>query len=216
MKTIAAYVMVAAGSLSGASAAELLINNVVAGQGDTLYANQDGTLMNGGSVHMGYFPVTVTSAELDTIPKLLSQLSSFTNVVSGVPGTFSESLGGSFPGYVDQRDWVRAAMIDFEHPLHGRMIYSIVTDAPDLSSVSLQSQFALLAIAKFRYDLPLEEQYTSNPADLAPIIGTLGTFHGDAGAGEGVYLTLEMDVVPEASVGWMTALSGAVLFRRRR
>lgn len=212
-----AIVIAAVGALlSRAPAAQVVINNLVMGPGDTLYALRDGTLMDGGSLHLGYFPAGVDFTDLGTIPQLLAQLSSFTTVRSAVPGGFNDVLGSALPGYAVRDVLPSIGLIDHESPLLGRTLYQIVTDAPDLQAVTGQSQFALLAMATLRPDIPWEQTYTSNPADLVPIIGTLGTFHGDAGAGEGVYLTLKMDVVPEASVGWMMALGGAVVFRRRR
>lgn len=216
MKTIAAFLVAATGAFSQLNAAQVVINNIVVGPGDTLYANRDGSLMDGGSVHMGYFPSTVTSSDLGTIPKLLAQLGAFTTITSAVPGGYSVTLGGAFPGYAEQDHLPSTGIIDFESPLLGRTLYQIVTDAPDLQSVHGMSQFALIAMAKFRLDLPLEDMYTSNPGGLVPIIGNIGTFSGDAGAGEGIYLTLRMDVVPETTTIPLGTLGALGLLRRRR
>lgn len=177
-------------------AAGLIVSNVAAGPGDTLYANNDGSLMSGGLVTMGYFPASVTTADIDTIPELIAQLANFTMVTSAAPGSYSPTLGGSFAGYADQSDFAGTGIITVSNPLFGRSIYSIVTNANTLSAAPYSSQFALLKIGQFREDLPVENQYTSNPAGLEPIIGTLGTFTGDPGAGEGDYTTLIMDLRP--------------------
>lgn len=177
-------------------AAGIIISNVAAGPGDTLYARNDNTLMSGGLVTMGYFPAGVKEEDLDTIPELLAQLSGFTTVTSAVPGSYSGTLGGSFAGYVDQASFTSTGIVTVSDPLFGRTIYSVITDAATLSAAGRRSQFAVVKIANFREDLPVENQYTSNPPGLRTLIGTYDLFVGDAGAGDGIYNTLKMDFVP--------------------
>ena len=216
MKEVLVLPFVVAGVLSQANGAQVVINNIAVGPGDTLYANRDGTLMDGGSVHMGYFPSTVNSSDLGTVSMLLAQLGSFTAIASAVPGAYSVTLGGAFPGYAEQVEASNTGLIDYFSPLLGRTLYQIVTDAPDLESVTGASQIALLEMMKIRLDLPWEETYTSNPDGLVPIIGTIGTFSGDAGVGEGIYLTLKMGLVPELSTAILGALGAVGVLRRRR
>ena len=206
-------------SLPGAS---VIINNIVNGpitpawEGDMLYANSDGTLMNGGLVTMGYFPSQVSTADIDTIGELLAHLATFTTITSAVPGTPSYILGTANPGYVDQADFTSFGFIGHLHPLRGRVLYSIITSASSLGSANATAQYALVAIASLRLDEPLEDQYFSNPLGLAPIIGMVGTFTGDAGAGAGIYQTLNMAVVPEPSIGLFSIIGVLGLSWRRR
>jgi hypothetical protein len=197
----------------GADAAMVMITNIERGPGDTLYANSDGSLMNGGLVTLGYFPVEVTTSDVNTVEKLLARLSTFTVLAAAVPGTSSPSLGQGLPGYVEQLDYTSKVFIGYLHPLLGRTLYSVITSAPSLGEANLTSQFALLAMTTLKLDIPFEHQYLSNPTGLAPIIGTLGTFTGDAGGGFGVYHTLEM--VPEASIFLLGSLGALSLLRRR-
>lgn len=80
----------------------------------------------------------------------------------------------------------------------------------------MAAQYALLAIGALRLDEPLENQYFSNPLGLTPIIGTVGAFTGDAGAGPGIYQTLNMAVVPEPSTILLNALGLLGLLWQRR
>lgn len=211
----------------GTNGAVVAISNIVQGpasanwEGDTLHANRDGTLMNGGSVTMGYFPADVSTANVDTIEELIANLASFTALTSAVPGSLSPILGTANPGYADQSYGTYIGLIGHESPLLGRTLYTVITSATTISSAKISSQFALYAITNFRLDEPLEETYTSNPSGVTPIIGKIGSYTGDAGAGFGQYLTLNMDlatgssVVPEPTT-LLFAASGLLSFARRR
>lgn len=198
-----------------ASGAGVIISNVGVGVGDTLYANHDNSLMNRGVVSIGYFAADIRDEDIDTIPELLAQLRAgrYTNLTQAAPGTYSPSLGGAFAGYAEQSDFTNLGLITAANPLVdkegkplydanvsppvGRTIYSIVTSADSLDLVSGRSQFALLKISRFREDLPVENQYSSNPPGaVSTLIGIYGTFTGDAGAGFGDYRTLMMDLTP--------------------
>lgn len=181
---------------TAAHGAGVIVSNVAVGPGDTLYAYNDGTLMNGGLVLMGYFPASVTAADIDTIPELVSQLGNFTTITSAAPGSVSAVLGGPSPGYADQADFTNIGLVTWGSPLHERTLYSIVTNVSALGSATLNSQFALLALGTFREDLPVENQYTSNPAGIKPILGSIGTYEGATLAGSGTYQTLKMDMRP--------------------
>lgn len=208
--------------ITATDGAGVIINNLVNGpithtwEGDMLYANQDGTLMNGGLVTMGYFPSQVSAADVDTIGELLAHLATFTTITFAVPGSPNYALGTANPGYVDQPDFTTIGVIGHGHALRGRMLYSIITSAWSLGSASSSAQYALVAIGSLRVDEPLENQYSSNPLGLTPIIGTLGTFTGDAGAGSGIYQTLNMAVVPESSTTLLILLGILSLLWRRR
>lgn len=205
---------------SSSPGAGVIINNLVNGpisptwEGDMLYANSDGTLMDGGLVTMGYFPSQVTTADLDTIGELIAHLATFTMITSAVPGSPNYALGTANPGYVDQTDFTSIGLIGQEHPLRGRMLYSIITSASNLGSANASAQYALVAIGSLWLDEPLENQYSSNPLGLYPIIGTLKSFVGDAGVGTGIYQTLNMAVVPEPFI-WQYACLGVLGLMRR-
>jgi hypothetical protein len=220
--------LIIAGTASS-DAAGVIISNVVEGpasatwEGDTLHAYRDGTLMDGGSITMGYFAVGVSSADLDTVERLIAHLSTFTAITTAVPGSLGYNLGTANPGYADQVDFTLIGLIDRSSPLLGRMLYTVVTSAPTIGSANISSQFALLAIATFRLDEPFEESYTSNRwPGLTPLIGTIGSYTGDAGAGFGVYKTLNMELaadssaVPESSTALLAAIGVLNLLRRRR
>jgi hypothetical protein len=210
------------------NAAGVIISNVVQGpasaiwEGDTLHANRDGSLMNGGSITMGYFPASVSTSNVDTIEELLAHLNTFTAITAAVPGSLGYALGTANPGYTDQSAFTSIGFVDYDSPLLGRMLYSIITDAPSLGVASNSSQFALLALAAIRLDLPWEEQYTSNPSGLTPLIGTISSYTGDAGVGFGVYRTLNMELspgssaVPESSTALLAAIGVLCLATRRR
>jgi hypothetical protein len=195
------------------NAAGIMVVNISAGPGDTLYATSTNTLMNSGMVTMGYFPSTITTADIDTLPELLLNLNSYTTITSARPGSPNTLLGSSNPGYVDQADFTSIGNITGVNPLLGRMLYSIVTNGNTLTG---NTEYALLAIGAIKDDVPVENQYVSNPTGLAPIIGTIGAFNGDAGAGPGTYGTLKMLAVPEASTALLGALGALGLLRRRR
>jgi MYXO-CTERM domain-containing protein len=216
-------------SAVASDAAAVLICNVLQGpasatwEGDTLHADRDGTLMNKGSVMMGYFPASVSTSDVDTIEGLLAHLNTFTAITAVVPGSLISALGIANPGYADQSDPTSIGFVDYSNPLLGRMLYSIITDAPTLALANISSQFALLALAAIRLDLPFEETYTSNPwSYLTPLIGTIGSYTGDAGVGFGVYRTLNMELspdssaVPESSTALLAAIGVLALAATRR
>jgi hypothetical protein len=215
-------------SLVASNAAIVVISNVVQGpasaiwEGDTLYAKQDGTLMNGGSVTMGYFPAGVSKSNVDTIEKLLGHLGSFTAITTAVPGSLSAILGTANAGYADQSDGTSIGIVGQDSPLLGRMLYSVISSATSIGSANISSHFALIPISAIRLDMPFQETYTSNPSGLTPLIGTIGSYTGDAGAGFGVYRTLNMElspdssVVPESSTALLAAIGVLCLATRRR
>jgi hypothetical protein len=220
MKTTLLAVTGLVASMVASNAALVIVSNVAAGPGDTLYATQTNSLMDGGLVTIGYFDASVTTADIDTIPELFSRLSGFTLLTSAAPGSMGFQFGAAIPGYADQENktQIGTGPIAIGNPLLGRMLYSIVTSASSLGSATGTSQFALVPIGTITADgPPTETTYVSNPVN-APIIGTIGAFNGDAnfGGGEGAYNTLKMTSVPEASTALLGALGALGLLRRRR
>ena len=210
-----------AGATFTSHGAQMIISNVNGGPGvDTLYASNNNALMNGGVVAMGYFPAGILDANVDTIPELQSNLGSFTMVTSVAPGSSSVSLTGSFPGYAEQTDYtsVSGGLITPSNnsALLGRTIYEIVSNASSWATVAGGTQYSLLKIGTFLDDGAFENQYGGDPANKTILIGTTGSFTGDAGAGQGTYTTLKMGIVPEASTTLLGALGALVLLRRRR
>ncbi len=215
MKTTLLAISGLIAGMMASNAALVVVSNVAAGPGDTLYARQDNSLMNSGLVTMGYFDASVTTADIDTIPELFLKLGSFTLITSEVPGSMSAQLGAAFAGYADQATGASLGNVTVGNPLLGRMLYSIVTNASSLAGATPTSQFALVAVGTIKDDVPVENTYLSNPL-TAPIIGTIGAFNGDAGGGAGAYNTLKMTSVPEASTALLGALGALGLLRRRR
>jgi hypothetical protein len=203
------------------NAAKVMVYNAFVGPGDTLYANFDNSLMaTSGLVTMGYFPASVTSFDIDTIPELLSKLSSYTLITSKVPGSYSDTIGLPAPGYAIQDIFTNIGVVTSGSPLLGRKMYSIVTSAPTLGAATLASEFALVEVGTIKDDLPVENTYTSlDPTNalFVPLIGTIGSFNGETTLGTGTFLTLKMSYVPEPSTALLGALGvlGALGLRRR-
>ena len=161
----------------------------------------------------GYFPAGVTQSQIDTVPDLLALIGSFTVVNSAVPGSFSPTLGGAFPGYVDQSTFATIDLVTPTSPLFGRTIYSIITTAATVGSMTPSDQVGLIAIGTIHEDAPLEYQYFSMSGTV-PIIGRTGTWVGDAGGGYGTYRTF--DLMPEPTYAILTAVGTLTFLLRRR
>jgi hypothetical protein len=213
LKLITTFAFVAFSAVS--SAATFVVTNVIGGVAstDALYANSDGTLMNGGVVTLGYFGTNayVPSSSLATISTTISD---FTIVASGIPGSFSEDLGGSFAGFV-QGAPVSVAAITGANPLIGRPLYVFAGNAATLAG---STAWALKQVNVIVDDVPVETTYLANPlGGAAPVIGTFGTFTGNAGGqGSGTFTTLQLAVIPEPSAALLGALGALGLLRRRR
>jgi hypothetical protein len=210
--TLIAITGLLAGALTS-NAAQFSLFNVQGGPGvDTLFANVDGSLMDGsGFVTMGYFGPTITVADIDTAEELVAQLVGFTAVQTAVPGTSSAFTAA---GYLAEDPTV--VPIVTGNPLIGRVIYAIASDVANLASVVETSGLALFQVATILDDNPVEQSYVANPAGVTPIIGELGTFNGDLGLGDGEYTTLKLVAVPEPSAALLGALGALGLLRRRR
>lgn len=200
--------------------AQFIINNVAFGPGDYLFATSNNSLMNSGVVAFGYFnSSSITTADVDTIPELYGQLGNFITVTSGIPGSFSTTLGGSFPGYLEQTVFTNGPFVTpggANDALLNRPIYAIMSSAASLGSALATDEFGLYQVAIFLDDGGTENQYFADPAGRAPIIGSNGTFIGDAGGGSGTYNTFQMAVVPEPSTLLLSALGVLALLRRKR
>jgi hypothetical protein len=189
------------------------INNVVNGVGDTLYANSLNLLSTGTITTIGVFPAGFALTSSLTDKAVL--LSNYTTLSSGLTGGPSSSLGGNPAGYAEY-DPDDQANILTGNALLGRSLYSFMGNASTLAG---STEFSLVLLGTILEDLPNENSYSSNPAGLTPIIGSLGTFNGDAGGGPGISTTLKtasLGAVPETSSALLGAIGALGLLRRRR
>ena len=215
-KTLIVASALVAGALTS-NAASYALFNVAGGPGvDTLWANADGTLMNGnGFVTMGYFATNPLTTDIDTIAELVALKSTFTAVQTATPGL---SINFAAAGYLAEDAVSSGALITGANSgLIGRKLYAIASNAADLASATELNYFSLFEVATIGDDSPIEQQYVANPAGVTPIIGELdsGDF-GDLGLGEGTYTTLKLVGVPEPSAALLGALGALGLLRRRR
>jgi hypothetical protein len=200
---------VSIGVLSSGAATVQIFNAATGPATDTLFVNRDGSLMNSGLVAVGYFPIGITSTEIDTVPELLSQLGTFTVLQSAVPGT---SLALPKPGYVTEDPVpIGGGAITGANALLGRMLYCIATDSATLAT---GSNFTLFEVQAIKDDVPFEYTYTANPTDSKILIGMIGSFTGDPGQGYGTYRTIGS--FPEPSTAFLAAFGAFGLLRRRR
>lgn len=198
--------------LSQANAATYLVSNVVNGNGttDALFQNVDNTLLNGGIVALGYFTGGTPSSSLEDIA---TTISSFTLQASALTGSSSASLEGSFAGYVEA-DLVSGASITGSNALLGQSMYVFVGNAATLGA---STAWALVSVGTIQDDLPNEQQYTAQPYGVTPLIGSVGSFTGNAGGqGSSTFTTLKLAAVPEPSTALLGAIGVMALLRRRR
>lgn len=209
MKTKLTASLLFVGLTAMAGAATASINNVAAGPGDFLYADGSNNLMTGAIVTLGTFTTGFdVTANLGNFTALIEN---FTPLTSGLTGNASASLGGSFAGYAEY-DPVDIGSITGANALLGQTLYSFVGN---LGTLAESDQFGLLDMGPLRDDVPVPNDYSSNP-DFAveTLIGDYGTFVGDAGAGQGTYNTFQL--VPEPSSALLGVIGAMCFLRRRR
>ena len=198
---------------SNSFAATALVSNVVAGPGDTLYADSSGSLLSSGIVTVGYF-----GSGFDVNANLADQgslVGSFTSVTSQQFGQSVTDLGGGiFAGYV-QGTIDAIGNITTGNALLGRALYSFIGNAATLAG---STEVALVLLQNIGDDVPTEQAYSGNPAGLTPTIGTIGSFMGDAsGSGSATHPTVQTAVlVPEPSTLLLSAFGVLGLLRRKR
>ena len=215
-KTLIVASALLAGALTS-NAATYAIINVTSGPGsDTLWANVDGTLMNGtGFVTMGYFATNPLTTDIDTIAELVALKSTFTAVQTATPGL---SVNFAAPGFLAE-EAVSVSSITGANALIGRKLYAIASNASSLAAATELNAFSLFEFATIVDDVPFEQNYVANPAGATPIIGELGVYDDSTGAlglGEGTYTTLKLVGVPEPSAALLGAFGVLGLLRRRR
>lgn len=214
-----------------ADAATITINNVSNGSidqgqnnpGDTLWALNNNTLMNSGTIAMGYFNTSLIFTEnVDTVQELVAQLTNFVTITSLTPGGFGVTLQNSFPGYAEGVETtVPGGQILAGNALLGRDIYQIVTNASVLANATVANQFALLKHGSFTGDDATTQQISGFPVGITPILsGGTGTFvnvDGSAYAGAGTYNTLRLTApIPEPSALLLSGIGALALLRRKR
>jgi hypothetical protein len=230
IKIILTFVSLMIGTTTMSNAAILAISNVGDLSTDTLYAYNDGSLMNttnGGVVTIGYFTAGVSNSSISTVLGLYSNLSNFTVVSTFEPGSFITSLNGAYNGYADNTGDAPGSVggvapasigqLTTGNPLIGRNYYSIITNASSLSLATIASQFGLVLLGQLPNEDAGEITLTSNPVS-GPVgtVGTTGAYNGDVGFGSGTYQTLKLAVVPEPSAALLGAVGLVGLLRRRR
>lgn len=191
------------------------ICNVIAGDGsaDGLIQKHDGSLLTGGILAMGYFPVGY--AVSPSIADIHATISNFTIVTSSAVGLFSVSLNAAKPGYVEGDPFAGPIITD-PNPMIWQPLYVFCGDAATLGD---SSQWALKRVATIMDDVPMEYHYLGNPkGGWVPNVGSIGSYVGDASGmaapSARVFQTLQM--VPEASTALLAAFVGCGLLRRRR
>lgn len=204
------------------NAAQYAIFNAQGGAGvDTLWANANGTLMDGtGFVTMGYFADGTLDSDIDTISKLVAELSNFTPLQTSTPNVattnpFPETIFTE-PGYIGN-DFLNNPDILTGDPLLGRRLYAIASDAASIGAATTSDGFSLFFVDTIKEDTP-ENSYVANPAGVTPIIGEndVITNHNSGNFGIGDYATLKLVAIPEPSSALLGAFGALALLRRRR
>jgi hypothetical protein len=212
------------------NAAIFAISNVVTFTDDTLYADNN-VPMTGGSVTIGYFGSTIVDTDIDTIDELVQLLGSFNVRSEATPGAVMGTFGFGSAGYADNFDTATSfGLINntTNTSLLTRSIYSIVTSASSLATATASDKFALVKIGTIGNDEVGELTYSSNPAGIVPLIGSVGSVTTDLGIafddgngnlvpiGTQTYSTLNLAAIPEPSTALLGALGALALLRRRR
>ena len=159
-------------------AAQFEVTNVF---DDVLFQNADGTLLNGGVVAIGYFPAGYTF----TTPA--DARNNFTILASAISGGYSDTMGGSFPGYVEGR-----STIIVNNSQIGRALFVFAGNAGSLgtSNAWFLQEVGVIQSEELLYSEP---NGISN-CSAFPIFGKMGTWTGDPGGwgGYGTYITRQL------------------------
>jgi hypothetical protein len=176
-------------ALAPCHGAYLTVSNLVDGLTDTLYANSDNSLSNGGIVTIGYFdPSFDPVANSGDVGALIAN---FTVVDSAITGSYDPTLGGYYDGYAESGLFPSTGIVTSGDPLYLEDVYSFIGNG---STLATSTEFALVKVARFNDDMPIENTYTSNPQYGTILIGSLDIISGDlAGQGVGEFDTLKME-----------------------
>jgi hypothetical protein len=210
MKSIFLSFASAVALFSSVDAATYVLSNVDQGPGDTLYATGENSLITGGILSIGYF-----NAGFDVVANLndyAALTSNFVILASSGIGGYGATLDGSFAGYADTT--VQGLTYASGDALIGSALYSFIGNSATLGA---SNELALLDLGKsLAADSPTNVTYSVLPTGISPLIGTQGSYVGDAGAGQGSYLTLKLAAIPEPSTMLLGAFGALGLLRRRR
>jgi hypothetical protein len=213
MKSLLFTISIAASLIASSNAATYVVSNVVGGPGDALFANTDNSLLNGGIVTMGYFAAGYSVSSTLSEENFQSLLANYTTVASAITGSNSETLGGSFAGYVEGPQ-VDGGVITGGNPLIGRTLYAFIGDA---STLAASTSIAIFAINSIADDVPFNYTYQADPTGKEIVIGQAGTYTGPAGGDSGNFTTIRLvQVIPEPSTMLLGAIGALGLLRRRR
>jgi hypothetical protein len=204
---------------SSANAAIVAVSNVSTGLGDAdaLYENVDGTLVDGGIVAMGYFGSNNPSGD---IANIAATIADFTILSSGQLGSYSDSLEGNYPGYVEAANTDLGDLLA-GNALIGKKLYAFVGNQSTLAS---STAYALYLIDTFvEEESGLGLTYLAQPFGITPLIGSIDsiTINSPLAAGTdgapSTYTTLKLvAAVPEPSAALLGAIGALGLLRRRR
>jgi hypothetical protein len=203
---------------SSANAAIVAVSNVSNGLGDAdaLFENVDGTLVSGGIVAMGYFGSNNPSGD---IANIAATIADFTTLSSGQLGSYSDSLEGSYPGYVEAANTDLGDLLA-GNALIGKKLYAFVGNQSTLAS---STAYALYLIDTFvEEESGLGLTYLAQPFGITPLIGSIDsiTINSPLAAGTdgapSTYNTLKLAAVPEPSATLLGAVGALALLRRRR
>ena len=212
MKIKIAFAAALMAMASNASAAVYVVSNVATGYGNTdaLIQLEDNSLSTGGIAALGYF----SGSPSGDLANIATTIADFTILGSALTGSYGESLGGSFAGYVDTV--VQGAAVIEPSSLIGKSLYFFVGNA---STLAASTQWALVQVATIFSDDPTEQTYVAQPYGLTPIIGTIGSYTGNPSIIEGTdtFTTLKLvSAVPEPTTALLGAFGALGLLRRRR
>jgi len=212
MKIKLSFVSALLAMASSASAAIVAVSNVTTGDNtqDRLFENVNGTLVSGGIVAMGYFGSNNPSGD---IANIVATITDFTTLSSGQLGSFSESLKGSYPGYVEATNTDLGDILP-GNPLIGKKLYTFVGN---LSTLASSTAFALYLVDTFvQEEAGFDVTYLAQPYDITPLIGSVDSIIAvspESGNPE-TYSTIKL--VPEPSSMLLGAIGALALLRRRR
>ncbi|MCX6846851.1 MAG: PEP-CTERM sorting domain-containing protein, partial [Verrucomicrobia bacterium] len=183
------------------------------GNTDRLFENVDGTLVSGGIVAMGYFGSNNPSGN---IANIAATIADFTILSTGQLGSPSESLGGSYPGYVEATN-INLGDLLAGDALIGKKLYAFVGNQ---SSLSPSTAFALYLVDTFVVEeAGFAQTYLAQPLTKTPLIGSVDSITAnspDSGNPE-TYSTIKLAAaVPEPSAALLGAIGALGLLRRRR
>lgn len=218
MKLKIAFFIGALAMASNSNAAVYFVTNISSGYAysDGLFQNADNSLLDGGIVAMGVFTGTGFQ-EFD----IATTISNFQILASGIAGSNSITLGGSFAGYVENN--VDTDNILGTDLLVGQDLFVFVGNAPTLEG---STTFGLFKTATIQSDIPNEQTYLANPFSA---INASELLLGEAGSitlnpnnllstTEETFTTLKLAAapVPEPSAAILVGLGALIACVRRR